>query len=180
MNLFKYQDYLHPAVDVFDIEVDAGSNWTSGMMVSRYSSTNYAYCDLVANSFAGSGYAKLAYTRSGTTYSVTVTSNGTNISGPLTANGYSPFTTFIATGSTSNSVSSGSGGHITCTGTVPSGYIPIAIIKATTNHTFSGAISHMELTSNGAKLDIINSGSAQSFTGTAVILCTSIQSSTIV
>ena len=100
--------------------------------------------------------------------------------GKIKCNNLDPFTTFTATGSTSGNISSGAGGHITCTGTVPTGYIPIAIIKATTNHTFSGAISHMELTSDGAKLDVINSGSSQSFTGIVIILCTNMQSTALV
>lgn len=96
--------------------------------------------------------------------------------GKIKVNGSkAPFTTFTATGSTS-SISSGSGGHAICTGTVPTGYTIIGIQTVTTNHTFSGAISSMTLLSNGAYIDIINTGSSsQTFSVTATILCTAMQ-----
>lgn len=105
---------------------------------------------------------------------LTMTGN-VSIGGNIKFNSKAPFTTFTATGST-GSISAGSGGHASCTGTVPSGYTIIGIQTVTTNHTFSGAISSMTLLSNGAYIDVVNTGSSsQSFTVTATILCTSIK-----
>lgn len=96
-------------------------------------------------------------------------------SGNIKFNNKAPFSTFTATGS-SGSVSSGSGAHVSCTGTVPSGYTPIAIQSITSNHTYSGVFGKMAVSSNGADVDVINrASSSQSFTITATILCTAIQ-----
>lgn len=90
--------------------------------------------------------------------------------------------------SSTTTVNAGSGGHFYCTGnnTTSPQYRPIAVVGVTSNHTFSGVISHVALTRNGistvgADVDLINvSNSNQSFKVTAKILCTRIQSTYLV
>lgn len=90
--------------------------------------------------------------------------------------------------SSTTTVNAGSGGHFYCTGnnTTSPLYMPIAVVGVTSNHTFSGVISHVALTRNGistvgADVDLINvSNSNQSFKVTAKILCTRIQSTYLV
>lgn len=97
------------------------------------------------------------------------------------------FEIVTATSSTTT-VNAGSGGHFYCAGnnTTSPLYRPIAVVGVTSNHTFSGVISHVALTRNGidtvgAEVDLINvSNSSQSFKVTAKILCTRIQSTDLV
>ena len=90
-----------------------------------------------------------------------------------TTNKRPPFTTFTATGS---GTLSSSGGAIACTGTVPTGYTPIAVQEISTNHNYTAMIGRFQLNSNGVSVSFGNRGSSSlSIDVTAVVLCTCIQ-----
>lgn len=90
-----------------------------------------------------------------------------------TTNKRPPFTTFTATGS---GTLSSSGGAIACTGTVPTGYTPIAVQEISTNHNYTAMIGRFQLNSNGVSVSFGNRGSGTlSVDVTAVVLCTCIQ-----
>ena len=101
--------------------------------------------------------------------------------GALTVNSKDSFKVISATGT--DSISNGGEKSITCTGTIPSGYIPIGVISVETNHNFSEYITRFVLTSSGASVTIHNAVSgtgSTSFTVTAKILCTALQTTTVV
>lgn len=104
-------------------------------------------------------------------YGATLKAPTINIDGNVYFGGNGLFATFTATGTATISGSSGDSG-IACTGTVPSGYTPIAVQEISTNHGVIGSINSFKLRSNGATVGVRNSGSSsQSFTVTAKILC---------
>lgn len=100
--------------------------------------------------------------------------NDLSVGGNLLLNGNTPFTTFTATGTAS--VASNTGSTVTCTGTVPTGYTPIAVASVDTNQAAVTTLNSIILTSNGATVVVRNlSSTTRSTTVTATILCTSIQ-----
>lgn len=102
----------------------------------------------------------------------TVNLFGTN----LTYNNQKPFDTYIA-GITEN-IGANTGADLTLTGTCPDGYIPIAIQEIQTNHRIAGTITAFRLSGNDAIVSIRNNASsAQSYTVTAKVLCTCLQTS---
>ena len=103
--------------------------------------------------------------------SINCGTNGIDLYGNVYVKSKEMFTTFTATGKATISGSSGNSG-IACTGTVPSGYTPIAVQEITTNHGIIGSINGFSMRSNGATVGIRNNGSgSQSYTVTAKILC---------
>lgn len=102
---------------------------------------------------------------------VSIDDNGVMDVGDITLGGKEMFKTFTAKGTATVSGSSGNSG-VACTGTVPTGYTPVAVQEITTNHMIIGSINGFSLRSNGATVGVRNSGSgSRSFTITAKILC---------
>lgn len=96
-------------------------------------------------------------------------------SGQMTVNGNAPFTTFTATGTVT--LSAGSGDNVTLTGTVPSGYTPIAVQAVESAHNRTVLIGKFSLTSSGASVTLRNVGGDNytNMTVSATILCTALQ-----
>ena len=81
------------------------------------------------------------------------------------------FNTFTATGTVS--LTSGHGGAVTCSGTVPAGYTPIAIQAVESDHQQGCLIGRFKLTSTGAGITLRNVSDSDysNMTVTATILC---------
>ena len=95
--------------------------------------------------------------------------------GHIKCNELNPFTTFTATGTVT--LNANSGENVTVTGTVPTGYTPIAVQSIETAHNQTCLIGKFTLTSNGASITLRNVSSSQytNMSVTATILCTSLQ-----
>jgi hypothetical protein len=93
--------------------------------------------------------------------------------GHILCNELAPFTTYTVTGTAT--INPGGGAAIDCTGTIPTGYTPIAIQGVTSNHAAVCSINRFQLITNGAAINIHNNSStAQDVTVTVTILCTSL------
>lgn len=81
------------------------------------------------------------------------------------------FDTFTATGTVS--LNAGSGDAVTCAGTVPTGYTPIAIQAVESDHQQGCLIGRFKLTSNGAGITLrnVSNNNYNNMTVTATILC---------
>lgn len=89
----------------------------------------------------------------------------------LSWNGNPPFTTFTATGSVT--LSGNTGGTVTCSGTVPNGYTPIAVQSVDLNNELVTSLNRFVLTANGASVSVRNLSTTQrAISVTVTILCT--------
>ena len=93
-------------------------------------------------------------------------------------NDENPFKVFTASG-TLSSISPNTGDMVTCTGTVPTGYVPIAVQSIQSNHNNTLLIGKFVLTSNGAEVTIrnVHSSTWSNVTVDVDILCTRMQGS---
>lgn len=85
------------------------------------------------------------------------------------------FKTFLATGTVS--ISANSGANCSLTGTIPTGYTPVAVQKVETEHNYTVLIGKFALTSSGANVSLRNVTSSTDYnnmTVTATILCSRI------
>jgi hypothetical protein len=94
----------------------------------------------------------------------------------IKVNSKPPFATFTATGTVS--LNHGTGGNVIVTGTVPDGYVPIAVQSIESEHNYTVLIGKFVLTATGADISLRNVASATDYTDmtvTATILCTALQ-----
>lgn len=168
----------------------AGGNYSHAQ---GYYTTANGYCETTIGRYSvlSNSTAQTSYDTTNSPYILVLgNGTGTNIrsnamtvdwSGQLTINSIRfdtvnkrpPFATFTATGS--GNLSS-SGGNVVCSGTVPTGYTPIAVQLIQTNHNYTALIGKFVLTSNGVDVSFGNrSGNSFSIDVTAEILCTCIQ-----